>query len=402
MKGLKYLVKYSYRNLWRNPKRTLIMMISLCLGTSFIIWDLNLARSGSSEIVSKILRQYAGTQHISHPDYYDSENPREFNNYKVIKDDVILDPGVMKDSTARVTAPVYVSGSSKTLGVLLTGVDVEQEKKLTTFNSVITQGKPLTEDGEREIVLGKKVADRISVTIGDEVSVIGQALDGSVANELMRVVGIFDFGGGELEEVLAFTQIKSARELMAMEEGTYHQRVSFAQEFWPASTLKDAVVTPWNKLMPELGVSTRFIDGFTWIVSFIIVLVVSIGLANTLMITFIEREQEFQSLNVIGARASWIALSVMLEVFFLGTLGIVLGLLCGHLATMFFNLYPINIELFTGGKPIMMGGMVIQPEVRLTPHLRHYWQVPLLIYFFLMLSMIYPVLRVIRRSSHAL
>lgn len=402
MKGLGFLIKFSYRNLWRSPKRTIIMLLSLSLGTAFIIWDLNFANSGSREVMKEFLTQYAGRYHITDADYYDPDNRKEFDIYKTLSDEEIQDKSLLEDSTRRVTAPVFVSGQTKTLGVLLTGVEVEKETRLTTLERAVNVGRFLDPKGLKEIVLGKRLARRINAQIGDEVAVIGQAVDGSVANDLMKVVGLLDFGGGDLEESLAFTQFETSQELMAMPPGHYHQRVSFDMENEGLPEVPGLAAVHWTEILPEIGVSVEFIDNFTWIVSFIIVLVISLGLSNTLMITFFEREQEFQSLNIIGAKTSWITLSLMLEVFLMGTAAVAVGALLGHALTTYFYYSPINIQLFTGGKPIIMGGMIIQPLVRIYPVMKYYWQVPLMIYFFLGTTMIYPLIRVIRRSKNAI
>jgi putative ABC transport system permease protein len=402
MKGLGFLIKYSYRNLWRSPKRTFIMLLSLALGTGFIIWDLNFANSGSREVMNEFLKQYAGQYHITHKDYYEQKNFKEFDNYKTLTDEQISDKSLFAESTRRVTAPVFVSGEKKTLGVLLTGLEVEKERRLTSLADVVNVGRFLDSIGNKEIILGKKLAQRIDVKVGDEVAVIGQALDGSIANDLMKVVGLLDFGGGDLEESLAFTQFNSAQEFMSMSSDQYHQRVNFNMLSDTLPTIPGLAVTNWTEILPEISVSVKFIDRFTWIISVIIVLVISLGLSNTLMITFFEREQEFQSLNIIGAKTSWITLSLMLEVFMMGTVAILIGIVLGHLATSLCYYYPINIQAFTGGKPIIMGGMLIKPLVRIYPVSEYYWQIPLMIYFFLSTTMIYPLIRVIRRSKHAI
>lgn len=402
MKGIGFLFKFSYRNLWRAPKRTFIMLLSLSLATGFIIWDLNFANSGSKEVMKEFLAQYAGQYHITHKNYYKEDNKKEFDNYKTITDADIPDKSLFEQSTRRVTAPVFVSGEKKTLGVLLTGLEVEKEEKLTTLESAVNVGRFLDPNASREIILGKRLARRINVVIGDEVAVVGQALDGSVANDLMKVVGLIDFGGGDLEESLAFTQIATARELMVMSPDQYHQRVDFNMIDESLPVIPDLAVTNWTEILPEIGVSVRFIDNFTWIVSIIIVLVISLGLSNTLMITFFEREQEFQSLNIIGAKTSWVTISLMLEVFMLGTVAVFAGAILGHLLTTYFYYNPIDIQVFTGGKPIIMGGMIIQPLVRLYPVVQYYWQVPLMIYFFIGSTMIYPLIRVVSRSKNAI
>lgn len=377
------------------------MLFSLTLGTTFIIWDLNFASSGSNEVVKSFLVQYAGRYHVTAPGFYDAKNSKLFDVYKTMKDSELKDESIRQTSAPRVTAPVFLAGTKKTLGVLLTGLDVRQEKKLSKLHEAMKSGSFLSAGGDREIIMGRRLAEKLGLKIGDEVAVIGQALDGSVANDLLRVVGLLDFGGGDFEDTLVFTQLHSAQELMVMPPDIYHQRVSFDMNEETLPKLFGLEVTSWAEILPEVSVSIRFVDRFTWIVACILVLVISLGLANTLMITFFEREKEFTSLNIIGAQMSWITRSLLIEVFIIGFTAITLGCFLGHLATLLCSVYPINIQVFTNGNPIIMGGMVIEPLVRFYPNYNYYWQVPLMISSILGLTMIYPLYRVIQRSRNA-
>lgn len=401
MKGFRFLVKFSYRNLWRAPKRTFIMLLSLMLGTAFIIWDLNFASSGSQEVVKGFLVQYAGRYHISAQGYYDPSNTRNFNIYKTMRDHEVSDSRIREASVPRVSAPVFLSGEKKTLGVLLTGIDVDDELRLSKLHSALSSGRFLDSSGRNEIILGKRLAEKLAVEIGGEVAVIGQAIDGSVANDLLTVVGLLDFGGGDLEDSLAFTQLTSAQELMVMDTDQYHQRVSFDMEGKSYPAFPHLDVTPWDDILPEVGVSVKFVDNFTWVVACVIFLVISLGLANTLMITFFEREKEFASLNIIGAKMAWITRSLLIEVGIIAVVGISCGCILGHLATLLCGIYPINIEVFTNGNPIIMGGMVIEPLVKFYPDYNYYWQVPLMVITILGLTMAYPMYRVVQRSKNA-
>lgn len=401
MRSFLFLLKFSYRNLWRSPKRTLIMVASLALASGFIIWDLNFANSGSKEVIKEFLAQYSGRYQLTHPKYYETANSRIFDNYQYISDSDVKDQSLFSTSVKRVTAPVFLSGEKKTLGVLLTGVDVKRELELTRIEDALSGGKFLAPLGDKEVILGKRLAERLEVSLGGEVAVIGQALDGSVANDLYRVVGFLDFGGGDLEDTLAFTQIRSAQELLVMDPGSYHQLVSFDMSTDDIPKLPGLGVWTWRDIFPEIAVSMRFVDNFTWIVSLIIVIVISLGLANTLVITFFEREKEFDSLNILGARASWVAWALLFEVLFMGLMSLGVGVLLGHAATLFNSYYPLNLELFTGGKPIIMGGMTIQPLVKFYPVPQYYWQVPLMMFCFLGLAMIYPLIRVMKRRKNA-
>jgi len=67
MTGLRFLIKYSWRNLFRHPMRTLVMVLGLAFGTGYIIFALNLAKSGSREVVADFLSQYFGHHQVVHP-----------------------------------------------------------------------------------------------------------------------------------------------------------------------------------------------------------------------------------------------------------------------------------------------------------------------------------------------
>src|SRR5690348_8130138 len=141
MRNFLFLLKFSYRNLFRAPKRTLIMLVSLILGTTFIIWDLNFSKSGSNEVIKGFLVQYAGRYQITGHGYYDLKNTKMFDNYKTLTDADITDPSIFPTSTRRVTLPAFVSGEKKTLGALLSGIDVPEEKRLSKLVNALSEGK---------------------------------------------------------------------------------------------------------------------------------------------------------------------------------------------------------------------------------------------------------------------
>jgi len=399
MSYFNFLMKFGYRNIWREPKRALIMILSLSLGTAYILWILNFAEAGSKEVIKEFLSQYSGSYQYTHPDYYPAGNTKKFNAFATISAAEI--PSEQKiNAIPRVVAPVFISGNKKTLGVLLNGTLPEEELSLSKLNSSVKYGRFLDPKNSNEIIIGQSLANKIDAQIGDEVALIGQALDGSVANDLFKVVGLLDFGGGDLEDSLSFTTLFSAQNFFVMNSDQYHQYVNFDMER-PAPASSTLRVTTWHQLLPEISVSIRFIDGFTKIVCIVVVIVISLGLSNTLMISFLERQKEFEALNIIGASRWWILGTLIIEVFILGTVALLIGLVLGHIFTIINFYYPINLELFTNGKPMFLGGMLIHPYVKIFPVAKYYWQVSLLIYLFLILSMIYPSYKIMNRGKNA-
>ncbi len=258
------------------------------------------------------------------------------------------------------------------------------------------EGRYLDAEGSHEIVLGKKLAERLHAKLNDRIALIGQALDGSIANELLHVVGLLDFGGGEFEEVIALTQLKTAQLTLSMGP-RYHQRVIFDDK--NPGAISGVKVTSWSEILPEVDISVRFLDSFGWLISFIICIVVSLGLANTIMITFFEREKEFQSLNILGASSSWIARTLILEISMLALIALGMGSFFGLVSTQVFHFIPINLSYFSGGKPIIIGGISLMPKIRMENYSSHHGRIFLLVLGFLSLALIYPLLRMIKRSS---
>ena len=399
MSRFNFLFKFSYRNIWREPKRALIMIFSLAIGTGYILWVLNFAESGSKEVMNEFLAQYAGSYQITHKEYYPDGNTKRFNTFATVHTKDLPKEELLR-SIPRVVSPVFISGNKKTLGVLLNGTSPELETKLSKLPSAVKAGRFFQEGSINEIVIGESLANKIDIKIGEQVAVIGQARDGSVANDLFTVVGLLNFGGGDLEDSLSFTNLESAQTLFSLGSDEYHQRVNFDMERLPPR-MEGHSVTTWHQLLPEISVSIRFIDGFTKIVCLVVVGVISLGLSNTLMISFLERQKEFESLNIIGASRGWILGSLFIEVFITGTLAIIIGLLLGHFFTWINYYYPINLEFFTNGKPMYLGGMLIHPYVKIYPVSKYYWQVCVLIYIFLIISMIYPSLKIMNRGKDA-
>lgn len=402
MSYLRFLLKFGYRNIWREPKRALIMIFSLSFGTAYILWVLNFAEAGSKEVMKEFLSQYAGSYQFTHIDYYPEGNTKRYNSFATIHEDDI--PQEQKiNSIPRVVAPVFISGHKKTLGVLLNGTSPEKELSLSKLATSVKKGRFLDPHKTNEILIGQSLANKIDAQIGDLVALIGQAQDGSVANDLFEVVGLIDFGGGDLEDALSFTTLESAQLFFSMDSLEYHQYINFDMERSPPEATSDKLkVTTWHQLLPEISVSIRFIDGFTKTVCLVIVVVISLGLSNTLMISFFERQKEFEALNIIGANRWWILGTLIVEVFILGTIALILGLILGHIFTIINYHYPINLELFTNGKPMYLGGMLIHPYVKIFPIVKHYWQVSLLIYLFLIISMIYPSFKIMSRGKNAI
>ena len=68
-----------------------------------------------------------------------------------------------------------------------------------------------------EAVIGKGLAKIVSATIGSEIVIVSQGADGSIANDVYKIVGIVESGDDITDRVGCYLHIDDAQELLVLE-----------------------------------------------------------------------------------------------------------------------------------------------------------------------------------------
>lgn len=394
MSQILFQVKFALRNVLRSTGRSIILIGGIATGTCFIITLLNFSRSGMVETKKKFLDHFSGERVLTRKNFY-SHDRKKFDRFKTISpqdSDFYTD---FPKSSRRILFHALAAGPDRSRGVLVVGVEPDRETRLTTLPGSISVGNFLSPTNPGGIILGRSLALRLGVQLGSEVALIGQALDGSVANELFTLEGILDLGGGDLETKLALIDLKDAQVLFAFGD-RFHERVFFTG----AETIKAPdgfEILSWEDLLPEVALSMHFSEGFLWLVALILALFVSLSLANTFSVSFLERDREFQIITVIGARSSWILGTLAFEVLIVSLIGIGLGEILAYSIGSYLSQHPIDMQTLNGGKTLLLGGMKIEPLVRVTRYPANFPLTALILTFLFALSSLGPLKRALGR-----
>lgn len=391
-----FFLKYAHKNLKRHPKRTLILITAIILTTTFVIWLLSLARSSTNQITNQITSAFSGRYTLTHKGFYASDDYRKLNFYKTINLRKIP-KAKLKELTKRVFFPVFASGEKKTSGVLLVGIEAQKEKKLNQFWQSIIKGKYEIPKNKKQILIGENLAKKLQVNIGDEIPLIGQGQRGAIANDLFTISGIFSFGGAEIEEKIIMTDIRSAQEFGEMSYSRVHALISFSDQ----DTKLDKTLSKvsWEDLLTDVALTINFTKEMTQFLTSLFIMIVCIGLSNTILLSFFERRKEIGTLKTLGANSRWISLSMVYEVIVMGFIGILIGNYLGYFLIEFFNINPINLKIFSGGQDLLLGDIVLNPEIKLLHHPDFHLRSSLTILFFLSIAMIYPITYTLKRSK---
>jgi len=222
----------------------------------------------------------------------------------------------------------------KTSGVQVIGIDPERENGASRFNQKIKEGRVFRPDSSKEVILGAGLAKYLKAQPGDEVVIVSQAADGSIANDAYRIVGLLDSGSPESDRVAFYLPLKSAQELFVL-DGRAHEIIVVARRLDRVDALAGRITNGLQS--PGLSVQTwkEFARAFYQYMmrdrrnhqtmTYIILMIVAIGVLNTILMAVLERRREYGILKAVGTKPRHIFALILLEANFLAFLAVAAG-----------------------------------------------------------------------------
>ena len=113
--------------------------------------------------------------------------------------EVVARTGGVDAYTTRAGAFSLVSSEDRTYAALVVGIDPEREPAVSTLESLVRKGSFLAPDDGYQALIGRLLARNLKVDVGDEIVLLGQGRDGSIAASAVRVKGVFESGQDEFD-----------------------------------------------------------------------------------------------------------------------------------------------------------------------------------------------------------
>lgn len=358
------MLKMAFRNIFRHKRRTVLTGLSMFGGFVMAAIFIGWADGTYSNIIDGFTRNNFGHIQIHAENYLDRPSL-----YKTIDDLSVVKEAVSGLEHMDSWAPrVYSSGlgslEDKSSGIQITGIDPVRENETIHFNRKIIQGEGFSPQPEKKVLLGKGLAEVLNAESGSEVVVISQAADGSIANDLYQVTGILDLGDEASNRTAFYLHIQDAQELFVLGDRVHEVAVTVddLDHVRPASRLLEKRLegtgldpAPWQEFARSFYVAMKADMEGMWIMLVVIVLVVAIGVLNTVLMSVLERRREYGVLKAVGTKSSQIVKLVLAEVNILALLSIILGIGVGLLANWILSHQGISLS-----QPVSWGGMEIQ------------------------------------------
>lgn len=252
-------------------------------------------------------------------------------------------------------------------GVQLRGLDIENEKTVTKIHLHVIQGEWLSESDPKGVVVGRKLARTLGVKPGDELIFVGQASDGSIANDLYHVRGVLKSVAEDLDRAGLFMAQQSFRDLMVLQEGSHEIAVmrpdrssdlEFARERI-ASLAPDLETLTWRELRPVIARILGILD--TQIIFMIIITYIAVGMVvlNAMLMGVFERIHEFGIMKAIGVTPWQLISLIYIESLVQVCMASILASGFGWWASSYYQVHGIDLSHMAG--PTSFGGIAMNP-----------------------------------------
>ena len=381
--------KIAWRNVWRNVRRSVLTLLAIALSTALLLFMFAWQVGSYDSMIHAAVSSTTGEMQVLHDAYLDNHDIRKaIDEPSAILGRLQSTDGV-KSFSRRAEAFALADSGKRSYGVMVIGVDIEGEPQISNILSIIRKGAWFSGDAA-EILLGCRLADNLKVDVGDEIVLLGQGYDGSVAANAFTVCGIIEAGQPDLDRNLAQVPLGVFQETFFM-GGRVHRIVvncaSLEQLDTVAQALRDEIATrhpqlvvkTWDELLPGLKQSIQLDMISGYIFYFLLLVVVAFSIMNTFLMAVMERAYEFGILNAIGSSRLQLVRILLLETLFLGLCGILLGLAVGLAYT--------ESLMAQFGLPER-----IHPQLSLLV----VWLAPVLVLAVTLLSAVYPVVRLLK------
>jgi ABC-type lipoprotein release transport system permease subunit len=366
------MLTLSWRNLWRNHRRTLIMLAAISVGVWAMIFMTALMRGMVDDMLHQGIRNLPGHIQIHHMDFRD--DPSVVNSIDSPGGELLeaLENSGSKRWTSRIKVPAVIASERESRGINLLGVEPEAENFITGIDKQIIEGRFLNTDDDRGIVIGEKLAQRLETRLGKRIVVMSQDPENNIAERGFRIVGIYKAKIPGLEEFNVYAARGTLQKLLKL-GNQVSEIVIIDEDFRDIEALykKIKTATPdnleikaWYELDTYLSSMLNMMDGFVLVWIIIIFLALSFGLANTLAMAVFERVREIGLIQALGMRPGMIVYQIFLESILL----LLIGLFIGNLLAVV-TIKPLesgmDISAVAEGMAMMGASSVLYPTLTL-------------------------------------
>ena len=366
------LFSLAWKNIWRNRRRMIITLTAIAFSIMLVQATHNLSFGVYAGMVDSGVRAGSGHIAIYRNNYLESRDETLHFRDGSLVDDIEQIDGV-EQVLPRLYIPALAQSSRESRGVLLIGVDPDRERQINPFLKKLPADDMIRSADSRDAVVGARLLNELQIRPGQKFVVTAQHEDGTLHSELLRVRGVVSSGMKNVDSSLILVGRERAA-LLTGNSGSVHELAVILADARQEKTVhrqiaaklpddQDILAVSWEKAMPNLANAIKLDYASQKFIFIIILLIVTIGVINTLLMSVMERMREFGVILAMGSKPMTLRGLIILEAVIMGLLAAAIGSILGSLATWYLVAVGIDLAELVP-ETLEFGGVVFDPVMR--------------------------------------
>lgn len=393
--------KIAWKNIWRNKLRSSVLIVSIALGIWAGLFLMSMTTGLNTQRISNAINSGLSHIQIHHPEFIKENNPKYF-----IKDTSFLQNELKKIPNIKGWAVHnnymgMIASPTGGFGVAVTGVIPEMEKNVTAISKRMVAGSYFAGDKKNQIVIGEKLAKKLKVELNNKVVITFQDTSDNIISGAFRVIGIFKTASSRFDEATVFVNKKDI-EMLAGTGSVINEVIVMLDDVKNVNPVKEKLasavilskVRSWDDISPELGYANELMSIALSVFILIIILAMSFGIINTMLMAVLERKRELGMLLSVGMNKRKVFSMIMNETLFISLIGGPSGILGAWLTISHFGKTGINLSSVGKGLDSLGIGSVIY--TRLDNQM--YITITIIVILTAVLASVYPSMRALRMN----
>ncbi len=399
------ILSLAWKNVWRNKLRSLIIITAITLGLVGGIFSLAFSNGMLVQMIQSTIKTETADLQIHNKNFK--------TNYDLSYS--ISDAGALMDKIDKVkgvTAAaerVVVSGmansASNGLGVMIKGVKPSDEKQISDVHSKLVSGKYFN-NKRNPAVVGEKLLDKLNLKLHSKIILTFQDNNGDITTAAFRVVGIYRTNNTQFDQSVVFVRSGDLVREASLGKNYVNEiaiRISNQDFLTPVKSSLEEIfsenpdfanleVETWSDLKPSLKIMQQYTDQYLVIFMIIILIALSFGVVNTMLMAIMERTHEIGMLLAIGMRRSKVFIMIIYETVFLSFVGGVTGVFLAFILNQITGRTGIDLSVLSEGLRAYGYNPVVIPKME--PGF--YYMVLIMVFVVSIISAIYPARKAIK------
>ena len=352
---MKTLITISWRNVWRNKLRSLTVITSIVLGLWAGFFTMALTLGLNEQRMDSAVKSYLSHVQIHHPGFLENYNIKD-----VLKQPDEIFASLENNPLVRAAAKrTLIAGMGSTahgsLGIQVLGIDPEAEKDLTTISASLVKGTYFSEIKSKPVIIGETLAEKLKLDIKKKLYITFVDKDGNQQKIKLKVEGIYKTASSIFDGANIYMKRTDLNNLLGSD--IVHEIAILCHSIDQAGALKTELsekfdkdkVETWSEIAPELGYADEMMSFFIYIFMGIILVALSFGIINTMLMAVLERKRELGMLMSVGMTKSRVFLMIMFETIFISAIATPIGIALSYWIIIHFGEHGIDLSVVGKG-----------------------------------------------------